>query len=122
MVELLKGMSQFDMVNITMRKVIENRNLVSGLDQITKENQVPIDYDDKNDDYDHDGKMIILVIMMMKVTIKKHSNAMTFLVEINPLKFFYLVTKRPYLTMQGLTPHPPNPRNVHLIFLYRCLL
>ena len=84
MVELLKGMSQFDMVNITMRKVIENRNLLSGLDQMTKENQVPIDYDDKNDDYDHDGKMIILVIMMMKVTTKKHSNAMTFLVEINP--------------------------------------
>ena len=48
MVELLKGMSQFDMVNITMRKVIENRNLVSGFDQITKENQVPLDYDDKN--------------------------------------------------------------------------
>ena len=38
MVELLKGMSQFDMVNITMRKVIENCNMVSGLDEMTKEN------------------------------------------------------------------------------------
>ena len=56
MVELLKGMSQFDMVNITMRKVIENHNLVSGLGQMTKENQVPIDYDEKNYDCDHDDK------------------------------------------------------------------
>ena len=37
MVEPLKGMSQFDMVNITTKKVIEDRNLASGLDQMTKE-------------------------------------------------------------------------------------
>ena len=65
-----------------MRKVIENRNLVSGLDQMTKENQVPIDYDAENDDYDHDDNDNLGHYDDESYQ-KKHSNAMTFLVEIN---------------------------------------
>ena len=100
------------MVNITMRKVIENCNLVSGLDQMTKENQVPIDYDDKDDHGDNDNLGHHDDESYQKKTFKRHG----FLCRNKPFKILLLGNKKAPTNYAGVNPTPSQSEKCSLDF------